>query len=128
MPQPGTLAAARLQAAVPGFGSPRNPCDATAQASRNPDSLIECVDALLSDPQYAALVFPWSRAQPLHLLPRLGELSAKHNKPVCIVWMSQRWEGQAVQEIERSPQLALFRSLDSCCDALAQWLDPRKNP
>lgn len=121
VPQPSASTAERLRAAVPGFGSPRNPCDATAQASRNPDSLVECVDAMLSDPQYAALLFPWSRAQPVHLLARLGELSARHAKPICIVWMSLRLEGPGVNEIEGNAHLALFRSLDNCCDALAQW-------
>ena len=57
-PQPAPATAARLAAAIPAFGSPRNPCDATAEATRNPDSLFACADAMLSDPAYGALVIP----------------------------------------------------------------------
>lgn len=121
VPQPSEATASRLRAVVPRFGSPRNPCDATAEATRNPDSLLECADALLTDPGYAALVIPWGRSQPARLLSRLGELADRHGKPVCVVWMSQRLEGPAADEVERHPRLALFRSLDACFDALSQW-------
>jgi len=121
VPQPAEHTAARLRAALPPFGSPRNPCDATAQATRNPESLLECADAMLADPQYGSLVIPWGRSQPVRLMAQLGELSARHGKPVCIVWMSQRREGPGAEEAEKNPRLALFRSLDACFDALAQW-------
>ncbi len=121
VPQPAAETTARLRAALPPFGSPRNPCDATAQATRNPESLLECADAMLADAQYGALVIPWGRSQPVRLLAQLGELSARHDKPVCIVWMSQRHEAPGTEEAEKNPRLALFRSLDACFDALAQW-------
>ena len=120
-PQPSAATMARLAAAIPPFGSPRNPCDATAQATRNPESLLQCADALLADPHYGALVIPWGRAQPASLLPGLGALSERHGKPVCLVWMSQSLEGPAASEAERHPKIALFRSLDACFGALAQW-------
>ncbi len=119
-PQPGPDTALRLRDAIPEFGSPRNPCDATAQATRNPESLRLCADAMLADPAYGALVIPWGRAQPPELAEALGELARRHHKPVCVVWMSQRQDSPVADTIERRPALALFRSLDACFDALGQ--------
>ena len=121
-PQPQAVTAHRLAAALPAFASPRNPCDATAQATRHPESVLSCADALLSDPGYGALVVPWGRSQTPALLPQLGELGVRHGKPVCIVWMSQLLESGTTLEMERNPSLALFRSLDHCFGALASWL------
>ena len=56
LPQPGPGAAAVLAARIPEFGSPRNPCDVTAQVITDSGSLLACVDALLEDPAFGALV------------------------------------------------------------------------
>ena len=120
-PQPTADTARRLTASLPAFASPRNPCDATAQATRNPQSILECAEALLADPGYGALVLPWGRSQTPTLLPQLGALGVRYGKPVCVVWMSQLLETAATTETERDPTLALFRSLDHCFGALAAW-------
>ncbi len=122
LPQPSAATTERLRQVVPAFGSPRNPCDATAQATRNPQSLLDCADAMLADTRYGALVIPWGRSQPVRLLAQLGELAAVLGKPVCIVWMSQGVDGNGVAEVNLHPKLALFRSMDSCFAALAHWL------
>lgn len=120
-PQPGADATQRLIAVLPAFASPRNPCDATAQATRNPQSVLACAEALLADPVYGALVLPWGRSQTPTLLPQLGALGVRYGKPVCVVWMSQLLETAVTTETERDPTLALFRSLDHCFGALAAW-------
>lgn len=120
-PQPGAETARRLAAALPAFASPRNPCDATAQATRDPQSVLDCAEALLADPAYGALVMPWGRSQTPDLLPQIGALGARHGKAVCVVWMSQRLESPATLATERDPSLTLFRSLDTCFAALAAW-------
>lgn len=120
-PQPQAATTKALAAVLPAFASPRNPCDVTAQAVRNPESLIACAEILLADSDYAALVIPWGRSQTPALLPWIGELGRHHAKPVCIVWMSQLQEVAVTTDIERSPALALFRSLDHCFGALAGW-------
>ena len=99
----------RLGAALPAFASPRNPCDATAPATRHPESGFACAEALLSDPAYGALVLPWGRSQTPALLPQLEALGVRHSKPVCVVWMSQLLETKTTTGIERDPALALFR-------------------
>lgn len=119
-PQPAAATVARLRAAIPPFGAARNPCDATAQATRHPQSLLDCAQAMLADPAYGALVIPWGRAQPHSLMDGLGALAQASGKPVCLVWMSQRQEGPLAEAAERHPHIALFRSLDSCFDALGQ--------
>jgi acetyl-CoA synthetase len=123
-PQPGAATTARLAAAIPYFGSPRNPCDVTAQATRNPESLLACAEALLDDPAYGALVIPWGRSQSPALLPSIGALGAARGKPVCIVWMSQLLESGVTQQIEQNGTLTLFRSLDQCFAAISAWCHP----
>ena len=120
-PQPGADTAAVLAAALPEFASPRNPCDATAQATRNPESMLACAAALLADPRFAALVIPWGRSQTPTLLPAIGELGRRDGKPVCVVWMSQSLQTETTLATERNPALAQFRSLDHCFSALAAW-------
>jgi acyl-CoA synthetase (NDP forming) len=120
-PQPGADTTRQLIAALPAFASARNPCDATAQATRNPQSILACAEALLADPAYGALVLPWGRSQTPALLPQLGALGVRHGKPVCVVWMSQLMETDVTTAIERNPALSLFRSLDHCFEALAAW-------
>src|SRR6185437_14922711 len=65
MPQPGSAAAQTLRAAIPEYGSPRNPCDVTAQVINDQESLIACCGALLDDPQYGGLVLPQVMALPV---------------------------------------------------------------
>jgi len=121
-PQPTVATARRLPAALPPFASPRNPCDATAQATRNPQSLLDCAQALLEDPAYAALVIPWGRSQRAAMLTELGALGLRQRKPVCVVWMSPYVEADVQTLAERHPGLAAFRSLDHCLAALACWM------
>jgi acyl-CoA synthetase (NDP forming) len=120
-PQPQPQTAQRLAAALPHFASPRNPCDVTAQATRDPQSMLDCADALLEDPDYGALVLPWGRSQTPALLPQLGALGVRYGKPVCVVWMSQSLQSPATDAAERDSSLCLFRSLDHCFAALAAW-------
>lgn len=121
MPQPQGDTLAALRAAIPAFGAARNPCDATAQATSNPDSLRRCAEAFLSDPAYDALVMPSGRAGLSPHFAVLSEAGLRHGKPVCVVWMSQWLEGPGAREAEALPGLSLFRSMRSCLSALAAW-------
>ncbi len=51
LPDPGEEAKARLQAALPGFGTASNPLDATGNAVYDVSVYEACMDALASDPQ-----------------------------------------------------------------------------
>ena len=121
MPQPADDTVAALRAAIPDFGAARNPCDATARATGNPESLLGCAEAMLSDPRYGALVVPWGRTPQLESMAHLADAARRHGKAVCIVWMSQHLEGSGAAEAAADPSLALFRSMDACFAALAAW-------
>lgn len=118
-PQPAEATVACLRALLPPFGAPRNPCDLTAQVSRDPASLLGCAEALLADPCFGALLLPWGRAQPLALLASLDALAARYRKPLLLAWMSQRLDGPGLAAISALLHTALFRSLDDACAALA---------
>jgi acetyl-CoA synthetase len=120
-PQPSDETARALAANLPSFGSPRNPCDATAQATSNPESLVRCADALLAEPCFDALVLPWGKAWVSPSFEALSEVAASRGKPLCLVWMSQWLEGPGAVEAERLEHVSVFRSLDSCMAALRAW-------
>ncbi|KAA2214048.1 acetate--CoA ligase family protein [Teichococcus oryzae] len=123
LPQPGPEAQAVLAARIPEFGSARNPCDVTAQVLTDPGSLRDCMEALLADPAYGALILPngfaYDVATPRFRL--LDELAAQHGKAACVVWTSQWLEGPGAREVEATRNVALFRSMDRCLAAIAAW-------
>ncbi|HZS84636.1 MAG TPA: acetate--CoA ligase family protein [Stellaceae bacterium] len=124
MPQPGDKAAAILKAAIPEYGSPRNPCDVTAQVINDQDSFIACSTALLEDPAFGALVIPQVMALPQSTparVPLMSALARKTGKPICMIWMTEWLEGPGAAEYENDPKVALFRSARRCFAALAAW-------
>lgn len=126
LPQPGPQVTKVLAARIPSFGSPRNPCDVTAQVVNDLGSLAECSEALLSDPSYGALVHPHTGAHEAgtERLRVLERAAAAAGKMACIVWSTAWLEGPGASEVERMSHAALFRSMGSCARALAarNWL------
>ena len=123
LPQPGPAAAEILAARIPEFGSARNPCDVTAQVITDPGSLLACVDALLADPAFGALVTSHAYAY-ASATERLGVFSgsaAAHGKIVCNVWAPEWLGGPGARESEADPHIALFHSMDRCFATLAAW-------
>lgn len=123
LPQPGDATRAVLEREVPDFGSPRNPCDVTGQVQASPEALFACVDALLADERYGALVIPQAHAsdQTRARLKVFSDAARRHDKIVASVWLSEWLEGPGAIESELDPQLAMFRSTDRCFAALAAW-------
>ena len=122
LPPLAAATADALRAALPAFAAIRNPCDVTAQAAAQPDMMVACARAMLADPSVAALIAPWGRTLKGDVLERLGVAGREAGKPVCIVWMSQWLEGHGAADAMANPDIALFRSMDSCVAALAAWL------
>jgi acetate---CoA ligase (ADP-forming) len=123
LPQPSDRVREVLEQHIPDFGSARNPCDVTAQVVNNPGSLRACGEALMSDPNYGAIVMPQPVAFAPHV-PRIGafsELSAEYGKVTCNVTVSGWLEGPGTREAERDPRVAQFRSMDRCFATLAAW-------
>lgn len=123
LPQPGAAAQAVLDARIPEYGSPRNPCDITAQVLTDPGSLHDCADALLADPAFGALVTSHAYAyqSATDRLPVFSRAAAAHGKIVCNVWAPEWLGGPGAAETEQDGHLALFHSMDRCFAALAAW-------
>lgn len=123
LPQPSEAVGALLRSHIPEFGSARNPCDVTAQILSNPQSLPDCARAMLADPTYGALVIPHPYAyEPgTRRLMALEPVARDTGKPICCVWLSQWLDGPGTLEVEASPHLSLFRSIDRCMATLRAW-------
>ena len=124
LPQPAPATRAVLEARIPEFGSPRNPCDVTAQVLTDPESLNACAKALLDDPAYAALVVPsvYAYEPVVRRILAFDALAATAGKFACTIWVNEHLEGPGAREAETAAHTALFRSTDRCFAALAAWL------
>jgi len=123
LPQPGPATQAVLDAAIPEFGSARNPCDVTAQVINDPDSFMRCTKAMLEDPAYGALILPQvvSGELTINRVPVVAGLAEGAGKPICITWINEWLEGPGSALYEANPNTAVFRSTDRCFRALAAW-------
>lgn len=126
LPQPRPETAETLRAAIPEFGSPRNPCDLTAQVATNPQLFEDCMKAMLADDQYATVVFPvvyHARATTPLRMKVLQPMAEEAGKPICILWMPESLEGPGAEAAETAPGLALFRSARRMTHAIRLWLE-----
>ncbi|MBC7576867.1 MAG: acetate--CoA ligase family protein [Tardiphaga sp.] len=123
LPQPGTRAADLLAIHVPDFGSPRNPCDVTAQLMNDMVALESCVDALMADAQFGAMVTSHAYAydSATSRLPVFSRAAASHGKIVCNVWAPAWLGGPGTIETQQDGHLALFNGMDRCFATLAAW-------
>ena len=123
LPQPRPEAMEVLTARIPEYGAARNPCDVTAMVINDPESLGACAHALAADPAYGALVLPSVYASPLAVarVPFYASLTRQYGKPVCIAWLPEWLEGPGTKEMERDPEVVLFRSMDRCFATFAAW-------
>ena len=123
LPQPNAAAREVLEARIAEFGSPRNPCDVTAQVINDPDVLPACANALMDDPAYGAMMVPmvYSTAQTYVRLPMYAEVGARAGKPMIMVWMSDWLEGPGAIEMEQNMGICMFRSMDRAFATIAAW-------
>ena len=130
LPQPNPAVRAILEARIPEFGSARNPCDVTAQVINDPNSLIECVEALLAAPEYGALAMPavYSSEASTRFIPIYDELAGRYGKIICSPWQSEWRDGPGAKEREQARKIALFPTMNSCFAALAaaNWRAARR--
>jgi len=130
LPQPNPAVRAILEARIPEFGSARNPCDVTAQVINDPNSLIECVEALLAAPEYGALAMPaaYSSEASTRFIPIYDELAGRYGKIICSPWQSEWRDGPGAKEREQARSIALFPTMNSCFAALAaaNWRAARR--
>jgi acyl-CoA synthetase (NDP forming) len=123
MPQPNEEAHKILVATIPEFGSPRNPCDVTAQIVASPEMTRICSEALLNDDQYGTLVYNVGSAteKTPETVKTMGSMAEQFGKLICASWIGQWSDGPGSREAAMHPKLALFRSPDRCFAAIAAW-------
>ncbi len=123
LPQPGAATRAVLEAHIPEFGSPRNPCDVTAQVISDPESFRACAAAVLDDPAYGAMIAPlvYAYGPTVARVPVMSGLAQAAGKIVCSVWLAEWPGGPGAFETAADPHVALFRSMESCAAAIAAW-------
>lgn len=126
LPEPAPPTLEVLRGRIPEFGTAGNPCDVTAQVLTDPESLAACARALLADPAYAALIVPavYSYDPVRARILAFDEIAAETGKPICNVWLNERWEGPGTLEAASAPHSVIFRSMRRCFAALAHWLAP----
>lgn len=126
LPQPIEATAQVLRAAIPDFGSPRNPCDLTAQVATNPAMYDACMRAVLADPQYGVVVMPVVYHNPAptatpNRMNTMRPLAAEAGKPICIAWIPESLEGAGPYAVDTAPELSLFRSMRRLMKAISLW-------
>ena len=121
LPQPGAALREELARHVPEFGFTGNPCDFTAQIT--PDQIRACCDVFFADPGYDSVVMPHTFAfdRGTIRITNLQAVAAKHGKIGCVPWTSGWLGGPGSVDAASAPNLALFRSIDSCFRTLAAW-------
>ncbi len=131
LPQPSPATEKRLRAAIPEFGSPRNPCDMTAQVATNPQLFEDTMGAMLEDPAYACIVMPHvyhNRATTPARMLLLDRMSARAGKPICVQWIAESLEGPGPEAVDTAPHISLFRSTRRMARALRLWFDLHEPP
>lgn len=125
LPQPGPALTAELETHIPEFGAARNPCDVTAQILNDPKSFPACAEAFLRESDIAAIATPYSMAilRSAERNLELGRQARAHGKIACVYSLAGWLEGPGMMEMERSGDIALFRSASSCFRTLASWID-----
>lgn len=116
---------AALAAIIPDFGSPRNPCDVTAEILSKPDMLAACADAILSEPDVGVLIHPhpFAREGATDRMIVLAQAAHRHRKMFCALWLSEWLEGPGAVEIEERADVALFRSSRNCLATIRAWVE-----
>lgn len=123
LPPMGALARETIAKLVPEFAIVKNPFDLTS-SPHGPQRLLDCTEALLDDPVYAAVVAPhvYSFAAESTKFKKLGDMALRHGKPIVVNWISEWTEGPGSREGHTNPHVAVFRSTSDAFAALAAWL------
>lgn len=126
MPKPGPETQRILDANVPDFGNPSNPCDITAQVATNPDSYAACLEALLDDPAYGAVVIMMPsivEGKTPDNVRMFAKLAQAAEKPVALAWLSEWKDGPGAELAESQDSVARFPSTERAFAAISAWLE-----
>lgn len=117
---------AKLREKMPDFGSSANPCDITAASLHDHTMYGHCIEAFAADPSFAAVVVPMMSIYAPATVERakyLCEVAAGLDKPLCIVWLNEWYQGPGSEVYDGSRELSMFRSMRRCMITLKSWID-----
>ena len=117
---------AKLREKMPDFGSSANPCDITAASWHDHTMYGHCIEAFAADPSFAAVVVPMMSVHAPPTVERaayLCEVAAGLDKPLCIVWLNEWYQGPGSEVYDRSRELSMFRSMRRCLATLKSWME-----
>ncbi|MPZ46348.1 MAG: CoA-binding protein [Betaproteobacteria bacterium] len=117
---------AKLREKMPDFGSSANPCDITAASLHDHTMYGHCIEAFAADPSFAAVVVPMMTAFAPNTVERaryLCDLAQQLDKPLCIVWLNEWYQGPGSEVYDASRSLSMFRSMRRCFAALKSWME-----
>lgn len=122
LPQPSEKTRDALCKLIPDFGSPRNPCDVTAQIQAVPTMLAAAGEAFLGEPEYGALIVTYPTPFGVDTrIKAVGEVGAKYGKAILNFWTCEWLEKPEAKIGEQDPHGALFRSMDRGFAAIKAW-------
>src|SRR3712207_1825174 len=85
-----------------------------------------CMDAMLADEQYGAVVMPVVYSHHATTQGRMESMrphARKHGKPICIAWIPEQLEGPGAITADSAPELPLFRSMRRLMNAIRLWFE-----
>jgi len=126
LPPLAPATSAKLRERMPNFGSSANPCDITAVSLHDKTMYGHCIKAFADDPSFAAVVVPMMSAFAPSTAERaeyLCDLAKTLDKPVCIVWLNEWYQGPGSEHYDASQHLSVFRSMRRCFETLRAWFD-----
>lgn len=122
LPPPSDTTRARLQAVLPSFAAAANPCDVTAAQLQDREIYTRCLEALLADDKFDAVVLPQVLSDPDRTPVRaeeLAKLAEETDKSLCVVWLTGWSAGPGYAAYESDERISVFQSLEACFGALA---------
>jgi acetate---CoA ligase (ADP-forming) len=118
--------AAVLHDVVPGFGSPANPADLTAEVLKNAETFKTSLRAFCDDPGFGAVVVPLTFVHEATTGVRaryLAEVAGETNTALAAVWMNEWLEGPGSLDLDSGASVTVFRSPSRCMWTIRQWMD-----
>lgn len=126
LPPLSTATAAVLGEVLPGFGSPANPADLTAEVLKDISTFKTSLRAFCDDPAFGAVVVPLTFVHDATTGVRaryLAEVAEETETALAAVWMNEWLEGPGSRDLEGGDRVSLFRSPARCMWTIRAWMD-----
>ncbi|MCK3769376.1 acetate--CoA ligase family protein [Microbacterium aerolatum] len=126
LPALSTATETILMEALPGFGSPANPADLTAEVLKDISTFTTSLRAFCDDPGFGAVVVPLTFVHDATTGVRaryLSEVADANTTALAAVWMNEWLEGPGSRDLDGGSRVSLFRSPARCMWTIRAWMD-----